>query len=94
MRFEFNGFEIEVKAKNTIRGQKRFNKDATMTFMNEVCIWMNESAQYTGFEHRNDGGYYDDKPDAIETGKAVMKNQQGEATRLYNQLKEYGCYDR
>ena len=94
MKFKIKGYEIDIKAKNIALNETRNNQDAVMSFLNEVCIWMYESADYTAFISRNDSGYYDDKPDAIETGKRAGKNQRKDANELYKQLRALGCYDR
>lgn len=92
MKFTVKGYEVDIKVKSC--GDKRYNKDATMGFMNEVVIWMMDSANYMAFKSRNDSGYYDDKPDAVELGKKVGRNQQDYANDLYRQLRALGCYDR
>ena len=94
MKFVIRNFEIDIKAKNLGLGEDRNNKDAVMTFLNEVCIWMHESADYTAFQSRNDDGYYGDKPDAVELGKKAGALQRKDANELYKQLRAMGCYNR
>lgn len=93
MKFTVDGFEIEIKAKNIHRNNKRCSKEDTMCFMNQVAIWMRESAYYTAFEHRNDSGFYDGNNEAVEIGKRVGERQADESYKLHNQLAAYGCYD-
>lgn len=92
MRFIVDGYEIEIKARDTFHS--RFNKDDTLDFLNTVCIWMSEAAKYKNFENKNDSGYYTDKPEAIETSKACAGYLRRASDELFDQLKEAGAYDR
>ena len=91
MRFIVDGYEIEIKAKDTFHS--RFSKDETLEFLNTVFIWMSEAAKYENFENKNGSGYYTDKPEAIETSKACAGYLSKAASELFDQLKEAGCYD-
>lgn len=92
MKFIVDGYIIEVKAKRI--SESRCSKDATMGFMNTVSIWMDDSARYDAFENKNDSHWYDDKPDAIEVSKRCAEYLRRESNKLYEQLKDYGCYDK
>lgn len=91
MRFTVDGYEIEIKAKDI--GDKRFSKEDTLYFMNQLAIWMTESAHYTAFEHRNDNGFYDGDTEAIEIGKRCGEYLSNAAEELHDQLAALGCYD-
>lgn len=91
MRFTVDGYEIEIKAKDI--GDKRFSKKETMYFMNQLAIWMTDSAHYTAFEHRNDDGFYDGDTEAIENGKRCGELLKEESFDIHDQLDALGFYD-
>lgn len=93
MKFTVDGYEIEIKAKNLGWGDKRYNKAATMSFMNMVSVWMDSAAAYDAFEHKNGSGWYTNKPDAIEVSRRCAERLADKSRELYKQLEEYGCYD-
>ena len=91
MRFTVDGYEIEIKAKDI--GDKRFSKEDTLYFMNQLSIWMAESAHYTAFEHRNDNGFYDSDTEAVEIGKRCGERLKEASYDIHDQLDALGFYD-
>lgn len=75
MKFEFEGYEVEVEARR--KGQKTFDKGATLTVMNFVSMAMMDA-----FQRSNGNGY---------TGLACMYLNSGKD--IYEQLKGYGLFE-
>ena len=41
MKIQFDGYEVEIKAKNT----ERYNTQDTMYLLNEISIWAHEASE-------------------------------------------------
>lgn len=91
MKFTVANYEIEIKAKTA--GDKRYSKEETMYFMNQLSIWMSESGYYTAFEHRNDDGFYDGDTEAVEIGKLCGERLKDASFDIHDQLDALGFYD-
>lgn len=89
MKFTVNGYEIDIKVKRG--GDSRYNKDRTLSFMNEMAIWMGQAASYKNFERRDDRVPWTDSE--RETSKRCAEYLNEAWRDLYHQLEEYGAYD-
>ena len=85
MKFTVKGYEIEVKAKR--KGDKRASENATIHFMNEVSIWLDDCAKL--YEKRNAMN-----PKPYYTGEhGVIAQFRKASSEVFHQLKDLGAYD-
>lgn len=81
MKFNLNGYEVEIKAKRTWMGNGRYNKADTMSFMNELAIYLGDYADYV---------YKDETQAKYNYVRGEICKEMGNA--IYNTLEENGCY--
>lgn len=76
MKVTIGYYEVEIKAKGTIKSQSRYNKEDTMCLLNQISIWCHEaSKQYELY------GY-----DALSISARDACNQ------IFDALQAEGCY--
>lgn len=85
MKFTVKGYEIDIKAKR--KGEKRTSTEATIYFMNEVSIWLDDCAHL--YERRNATN-----PKPYYTGEhGVIAQYRKASSEVFHQLEDLGAYD-
>ena len=91
MKFTVGIYEIEISAK-TNGARAEFNDQDTMSFMNQLSMWMDDAARYKNFESRGDR--FDFTPAERDVSKRCAGLLKDESTKIFEQLLAYGCYNR
>lgn len=87
MKFTIAEYEIDIKVKNAILDNSRFNKQDTLYFMNSFLSLLYDSAELGERKNAEEPkDYYIGEHGTIERTRRV-------AERLFKQLDAYGLYD-